>query len=143
MSLSHTAQPDQVIRVSAVVLRDRAGRVLNVRKRGTNAFMLPGGKPEPGETAAACAAREVAEELGLTLRAADLSLLGTFRTAAANEPGCALEATVFTHDFVAAALEAAPRAEIESVEWIDPAIERADLAPLNTQCVFPALAARS
>ncbi|MHA3722916.1 NUDIX hydrolase [Leucobacter sp. HY1910] len=135
--------PDQVIHVSAVVLRDRAGRVLNVRKRGTSAFMLPGGKPDPGESAAACAAREVVEELGLTLNASDLVLLGTFRTVAANEPGFALMATVFTHDFLAAALDATPRAEIESIEWIDPALERTDLAPLNTQCVFPALAAQS
>ena len=121
------------------MLRDREGRVLNVRKRGTRAFMLPGGKPEPGEAAAVCAAREVSEELGIALAVPELSLLGVFRTAAANEPGYSLEATVFTHDFVEAALEAAPRAEIEQVEWIDPASPRNDLAPLNTEFVFPAL----
>lgn len=135
----HPAITGQVIRVSAVVLRDRDGRVLNVRKRGTHAFMLPGGKPDLGEAADACAAREVAEELGITVALADLTLLGVFRTAAANEPGFALEATVFTHDFVEAALDAAPRAEIEQVEWIHPSELRDDLAPLNTEFVFPAL----
>lgn len=141
----HAAIVDRVIRVSAVVLRDRAGRVLNVRKHGTQAFMLPGGKPEPGESAAHCAAREVAEELAIELQPATLSLLGVFRTAAANEPGFALEATVFTHEFVEAALGAAPLAEIAEVAWLDPADPGAGLAPhiavapLNTEFVFPAL----
>lgn len=137
----HAAIADRLIRVSAVVLRDREGRVLNVRKRGTHAFMLPGGKPEPGESAAACAVRELEEELAISLRPETLSLLGVFRTAAANEPGFSLEATVFTHDFVEAALGAVPRAEIEAVAWLDPAQPHAGLAPLNTEFVFPALLA--
>lgn len=141
----HTAIADRVIRVSAVVLRDREGRVLNVRKRDTHAFMLPGGKPEPGESAADCAAREVKEELAIELSPAALTLLGVFCTVAANEAGYALEATVFTHDFVEAALGAAPLAEIEEVAWLDPAAPRAGLephiavAPLNTEFVFPVL----
>lgn len=127
------------------MLRDRAGHVLNVRKRGTQAFMLPGGKPEQGESAADCAAREVAEELAIGLDPAALSLLGVFRTAAANEPGFALEATVFIHDFVEAALEASPLAEIAEIAWLNPADPHAGLAPdvavapLNTEFVFPAL----
>lgn len=136
---SHSAITDRVIRVSAVVLRDRVGRVLNVRKRGTKAFMLPGGKPEPGESASACAVREVSEELGISLNPHELALLGVFHTSAANEPGFSLEATVYTHGLVEDAFAAAPRAEIVQVEWIDPAQSRDDLAPLNTEFVFPAL----
>lgn len=141
----HAAIADRVIRVSAVVLRDRSGHVLNVRKRGTRSFMLPGGKPEPGESAAECAAREVLEELDIALAPAALTLLGVFHTAAANEPGFALEATVFTHDFVEEALQAAPLAEIDEVVWLDPEHPRAGLdphvaiAPLNIEFVFPAL----
>ncbi|MBP1327220.1 8-oxo-dGTP pyrophosphatase MutT (NUDIX family) [Leucobacter exalbidus] len=135
----HSAIVDRVIHVSAVVLRDRDGRVLNVRKRGTHMFMLPGGKPEPGEDAAMTAAREVEEELGFTLELSALSLLGRFRTAAANEPGYALEATVYTYPFFAESLSAAPQAEIAQLEWIDPVLPRTDLAPLNTEFVFPAL----
>src|SRR5690606_39457168 len=56
-----------VIRVSAVVLRDGAGRVLTGRKRGTARFMFPGGKPEPGETPAQTAVRETREERGVEL----------------------------------------------------------------------------
>ena len=37
--------------VSAVCVFDRSGRLLTVRKRGTDKFMHPGGKPEAGETA--------------------------------------------------------------------------------------------
>ena len=44
-----------VITVSAICFEREDGTVLTVRKRGTHAWMLPGGKPEPGVTAAECA----------------------------------------------------------------------------------------
>ena len=131
------------IRVSAVVMRDPRGRVLNVRKRGTAALMLPGGKHEPGEDPRDTAVREFTEELGIALDADRLSPLGVFASPAANEPGHVVVATVFEHPFVPAAASAAPRAEIEYLEWVDPARARDDLAPLNVEHVFPALLARS
>ena len=86
-----------VITVSAVCF-SRDGRVLTVRKRGTSMFMLPGGKPEAGETPAECAAREVHEELGVVVDADALRLVGVFDAAAANEAGFVVRATVFAHD---------------------------------------------
>lgn len=127
-----------VIRVSAVVLRDASGRVLTVRKRGTTRFMLPGGKPEPDESATDAAIRECAEELGVTLDRGVLQELGRFRAPAANERQLEVEATVFAHPLAAAAT---PAAEIEELRWLDPA-QRAlptDLAPLLTMRVLPAL----
>lgn len=126
------------IRVSAIVMQDAAGRVLNVRKRGTTMLMLPGGKPEPGEAPAATALREFAEELGVELSAARLAPLGEFRAAAANEPDHRLIAHVFAHPFVPGAR---PSAEIDLLAWIHPDEIRDDLAPLTTEHVFPALRA--
>lgn len=123
-------------------MRDDDGRVLNVRKRGTSSLMLPGGKHEPGEDARDTALREFAEELGVELDPALLSPLGVFRAAAANEPDHVVEAAVFLHPLVPAALLAGPRAEIEHVEWVDPSVPRPDMAPLNTEIVFPALLRR-
>lgn len=129
-----------MIRVSAVVARDAEGRVLTVRKRGTTRFMLPGGKPEPGETADQTAAREFAEELGVPIEASALRPLGTFRSAAANEADHLVEGAVFVltepwADGVRAA------AEIEEVRWLDPAGPLPDdLAPLLEHRVLPALA---
>ncbi|MBL3687331.1 NUDIX domain-containing protein [Leucobacter zeae] len=132
---------NRIIRVSAVVMRDAEGRVLNVRKRGTDALMLPGGKHEPGEDPRDTAAREFLEELGVELDPDRLTLLGVFRASAANEPGFTVEATVFTHPLVAEALQTLPLAEIEHLEWVDPATPRDGIAPLNTDVVFPALLA--
>lgn len=131
----------RTIRVSAVVMRDAAGRVLNVRKRGTSALMLPGGKHEPGEAPIDTAVREFDEELGIALERDRLLQLGVFRAAAANEPGHIVEATVFEHPWVPEAATARPRAEIAALEWVDPRDSRADLAPLNTDYIFPALLA--
>lgn len=139
--MNDSAIEERVIRVSAVVMRDGAGRVLNVRKRGTASLMLPGGKHEAGEDPRDTAVREFAEELGVALDGALLRPLGVFRAAAANEPGHVVEATVFEHPFAEAAGAAQPRAEIEHLEWVDPAIPRPDMAPLNTELVFPALLA--
>ena len=129
----------RVIRVSAVVMRDAAGRVLNVRKRGTAALMLPGGKHEPGEAPIDTAVREFGEELGVQLDRSRLRELGVFRASAANEPGHVVEATVFEHPLVPGALSAQPQAEIAALEWVDPGAARPDMAPLNTEHIFPAL----
>jgi len=79
--------PEKLIRVSAVVLRDADGQVLTVRKRSTSRFMLPGGKPEPGESAAKAAVRECAEEVGAVPDPGSSRRIGVFVADAANEPG--------------------------------------------------------
>ncbi|WP_307802678.1 NUDIX hydrolase [Cellulomonas dongxiuzhuiae] len=127
-----------VIRVSAVVLRRPTGEVLTVRKRGTHRFMLPGGKPEPGESAARTAVREAYEEVGAVLDEARLRELGTFRAAAANEAGHEVLGTVFEHPHTGATAAAG---EIEELRWLDPSGDLPDdLAPLLVRHVLPALA---
>lgn len=115
---------------------DPRGHVLTVRKRGTATFMLPGGKPEPGEAPADTALREFAEEVGGFLDAKMLTFWGEFRAAAANEAGVEVVAHVFEHPYVHG-LRAG--AEIEVLEWVDPGEPRDDMAPLNTMHIFPRL----
>lgn len=130
---------EKIIRVAAVVLRNETGDVLTVRKRGTERFMLPGGKPEAGEDPEATTIREAAEEVGVRLDRDRLELLGEFRAPAANEPDHLLISTVFLHP-----LEAEPviAGEIAEQRWQSPTQLRDDLAPMLVQNVFPALAAR-
>lgn len=129
-----------LITVSAVLFERADGRVLTVRKHGTDRFMLPGGKPEPGEDALACALREVDEELGVDLSADDLTPFGTFTTIAANEAGHALHATVFR---TRRAIDPEVHAELAELRWIAPAdgIDDEREAPLNREHVFPLLGA--
>lgn len=132
-----TSEP-VVLQVSAVVLRRPTGEVLTVRKRGTHRFMLPGGKPEPGETPAQTAVREAYEEVGAVLDATRLRELGTFRAAAANEPGYEVVGTVFEHPGV---VDVAPGGEIAELRWLDPTADLPDdLAPLLEERVLPLLA---
>ncbi|MBY0689288.1 NUDIX domain-containing protein [Microbacterium marinilacus] len=125
-----------MITVSAIAFVRADGRVLTVRKRGTQRYMLPGGKPEAEETAVETAVREVHEELGIDVRPDELALLGSFDSRAANEAGHALRATVFV---TRAVIEPVVQAEIDDLRWVDPAHDDADQAPLNSEIVFPTL----
>lgn len=127
--------PEQII-VSAVVIRNPEGKVLTVRKRGTDSLMFPGGKPEAGETSLQTAVREFSEELGVKLEETSLKFLGVFTAPAANEDGFSVKATVFEHPYVEVAQ---PCAEIEHLQWVDPAAKTPGLAPLTQDKVFPAL----
>ncbi|GAA4517079.1 NUDIX hydrolase [Brevibacterium yomogidense] len=150
MSIPERDPGTPAIRVSALVLlRDDA--MLMVRKRGTTAYMLPGGKPEAGETPVDTIIREVAEELGLRVARADLEELGTFEAPAANEAGHRVCGDVFVHRGMPAGFDfdgIAPQAEIESVAWFAPDALPDDspgltIAPLTRHAVVPALTLRT
>lgn len=124
------------ITVSAIAFLRDDGRVLTVRKRGTQRYMLPGGKPEAGERAIDTAVREVREELGIEIGPDALRPLGEFDSHAANEAGHALRATVFV---TREPVDPVAQAEIDDLCWADPADPDDAQAPLNLDLVFPLL----
>jgi 8-oxo-dGTP diphosphatase len=124
-----------VIPVVAALIRDGAGRVLLVRKRGTSAFMQPGGKREAGESDVAALVREIDEELGCQAVADSAQALGVFDCPAANEPGFSVRAAVYAIDVDGTI---APQAEIDEMVWVDPAaLPDLPYAPLTRDHVLP------
>jgi 8-oxo-dGTP diphosphatase len=123
------------IKVVAALIRDAAGRVLLVRKRGTMAFMQPGGKRDPGEDDIAALARELAEELGCCLVRDTIQPLGEFDAVAANEPGRRVHASLYEVDVSG---EFMPNREIDAMIWVDPAMPSdLHLAPLTRDHILP------
>ncbi|MDQ0650482.1 NUDIX hydrolase [Pseudomonas cedrina] len=123
------------IRIAAAVLIGSDGQTLLVRKRGTQAFMQPGGKIDAGEQPAEALARELHEELNLRIAPGDARYLGRFSAPAANEPGFTVEAELF---LVRIDGLVTPAAEIEEVRWIDPTGDGGLLlAPLTRDLILP------
>jgi 8-oxo-dGTP diphosphatase len=126
---------ERFISVVAALIRDKQGRVLLVRKRGTAVFMQPGGKRDTGESDVAALTREIVEELGCCVDQRTARSLGSFECAAANEPGFQVRAAVYAVDIEG---PVQPRAEIEQVVWVDPrALPDLPLAPLSRDHVLP------
>jgi uncharacterized protein (TIGR00730 family) len=102
----------RLVAVGWVHVRD--GRLLVVRTRGRDAFYLPGGKPEPGETGRQALAREVFEETGLALAEAELAELLTVEDVADGHAGMRVRMTCYTgpaHGIPQAA------GEIDEIAW--------------------------
>jgi 8-oxo-dGTP diphosphatase len=120
-----------VLRIAAALIVDAEGRMLLVRKRGTEIFMQPGGKLELDESAADCLARELHEELGLVVAPSLLAHVGRFSAAAANEAGHLVDCDVFEIELASGAVPIAA-AEIAEAGWFSRSdLETLPLAPLT------------
>jgi len=129
------ARMKNTLTIAAALLLNASGQTLLVRKRGTQAFMQPGGKIDAGERPIEALARELHEELGLRIDPADALALGAFSAPAANEPGyqvhCQLFQLVITEDVTCAA-------EIEEARWVSlEDCARLPLAPLTRDHILP------
>jgi 8-oxo-dGTP diphosphatase len=108
--------PSEVVAAAWVWVRDR--QVLVVRAHGSDAFYLPGGKPEQGETHAEAAARETEEEVGIALDAAGLRLFRTIEAPAHNRPpGTRVRLITFLGEPSPPEPAAAPANEIAELAW--------------------------
>ena len=131
-------QPERdplAIRIVAGLISDADGRVLLVRKTGTEFFMQPGGKVDDNELPIQTLEREIQEELGCAIVRGSEEYLGRYLATAANEPGYRLEAELFRMDIEG---EPKPMAEIEELVWLPPNNpDRLKLAPFTRDSVLP------
>ena len=104
--------------VAAVWLYWRGDQVLAVRPHGSDAYFLPGGMPEPGESYAQAAAREVREETGMTVDPARLRETGRIEDDAYGRPGCRVRLVCF--EGPGTGTPVAGDDEIAEIAWLAP-----------------------
>jgi ADP-ribose pyrophosphatase YjhB (NUDIX family) len=125
----------EIRKVAAAVVSASGDRLLVVRKRGRDVYILPGGKPEGDESAEQTLRRELREELGVG--ATRLEPLMSVRDVAAFEE-VALSMEVFTAVLDG---EPSPSAEIAELAWVPGEHEQSGLrlATGVTRHVLPRL----
>jgi len=130
-----TAETPRTIWIAAALIENGGGRLLLVRKAGSEWFMQAGGKIEDGESPLTALRRELREEIGLVLGEDDARHVGCYSAQAANEPDHTVMAEVF---HVRVRHEPVTRSEIEEALWVDPITAAAmPLAPLTRDHILP------
>lgn len=101
-------------KLALILLRD--GKILCARSRGNDAYYMPGGKREAGETDVQALAREIREELCAGLVPASLKFFGVFEAQAhGRAEGTTVRITCYTGELSG---EPKPANEIEEIAWL-------------------------
>jgi 8-oxo-dGTP pyrophosphatase MutT (NUDIX family) len=124
-------------KVGLLTVRDN--RILLCRKkRGTSLLILPGGCFEPGETAEACLARELQEELG-AVSVTGLQFVGTYEDAAAGDTSQLVRIELYTGNLAG---DPVPHSEIAELVWFGASDDRNQMAPSIARKILPDLIAQ-
>jgi ADP-ribose pyrophosphatase YjhB (NUDIX family) len=113
MSPSPDQEKPAPVACAGAIVHDGAGRLLLIRRGrppGVGTWSLPGGRLEPGETAAAAAAREVREETGLLVEVGEVLITAVIADGA-----------YYVQDFAARVVggELCAGDDASDVRWVD------------------------
>lgn len=98
-----------------IYIKDR--KLLGTRSYGKEAYYIPGGKREQGESDHQALLREIKEELTLDLIPQTIKYLGTFKAQAHGKPeGVMVQMTCYTGDSKGTMK---PSAEVEELYWLE------------------------
>ncbi len=101
-------------KLAFILIRDK--QILTSRSTNKSVYYIPGGKRETGESDIEALAREVKEELSVSIDKTSCSYLGTFEAQADGHPdGVKVKMTCYEADFKG---ELAPNSEIEELRWL-------------------------
>jgi len=116
------------------IIRDN--RLLVLEESDQELYLMPGGKPEAGESGEQTLVREIKEELGVDLDTGSLRYLGSFEDAAAGNPDDRVHIELYLGDFSG---EPQPRSEVTRLVWFSRNDDRTKLAPVTQNKILPAL----
>ncbi len=123
-------QDIDIHKVAGLIIENR--RVLASRSHGKDVFVQPGGKIEGTESPIECLQRELREEQGIEVGAADLEFMGTYFAIAAGHEAEQLKLRADVYIVTKYTGELTPQAEIAENKWIN----SHDLGTLNLGSIF-------
>lgn len=110
-----------------IYIKDR--KMLSTRSKGKDAWYIPGGKREVGESDKEALIREVKEELTVDLIPETIQYLETFSAQAHGKPeGVMVQMTCYLSNFEGKLI---PSAEIAEVAWHDSTVNFSILSPVD------------
>lgn len=104
-------------------------KILSTRSKGKDAWYLPGGKRENGESDKEALIREINEELSVNLIPETIKYLNTFKAQAHGQPeGVFVQVMCYTADYEG---DLKVAAEIEEMDWLVSNIDPKLLSPVD------------
>ena len=105
-----------LIKKSALAVIE-SNHLLVVRPHKSSFILMPGGKPEEGESAVVALKREIMEELSCSIDEKSLAFLGVFEDSAAGSSNSRVRIRLYSGK-----LQGTPKpsSEIEQLVWISP-----------------------
>jgi 8-oxo-dGTP diphosphatase len=120
------------------IIRDN--RLLVQEEEDQELYLLPGGRPEAGETPEETLRRELKEELGVDLKLETLVYLGAYDDKAAGQDDASIYIDLYSGDFHG---ELHPCSEVKRLVWFARDDDWNRLAPVTRNKILPALLARN
>lgn len=110
-----------------IYIKDK--KILSTRSKGKDAWYIPGGKRELGESDHEALFREVKEELTVDLVPETITYLDTFKAQAHGKPeGVFVQMTCYTGEYKG---ELLPSSEIAEMSWLTSTTDPQLLSPVD------------
>jgi 8-oxo-dGTP diphosphatase len=122
-------------KAGGIIIRDR--KLLLTRSKGKDFYVAPGGKLENNETPKQALARELTEEVMITVNESDLVEFGSFRAIAAGSDDKTLIMDVYTVNKWDGMIN--PSSEIEEIRWVTSKTDGIQIGSIFEHEIIPRL----